>query len=137
VTSHEALYAATEGGARALGYQRIGRIASGYLADIVFIDLAALHYIPCNDTANQLVFCEDGTGGDSVMIGGRLVLDRGRFTNIDLARLRAQADEAVARLSAQTAEGRALSERLAPFVGQYCSELAAQPHAVHRFWGAD
>jgi len=134
VTSREALHAATEGGARALGFERIGRIAAGYKADIVFIDLAALHYVPCNDVANQLAFCEDGTGVESVMIGGRMVLDHGRFTTIDPLELRSQAEEAVARLSLQTREGRALSERLAPFIGQYCSGLAAASHHVHRLW---
>jgi guanine deaminase len=135
VTSREALHAATEGGARALGFERIGRIAAGYKADIVFIDLAAVHYVSCNDVANQLVFCEDGTGVESVMIGGRMVLDHGRFTTIDPLKLRAQAEEAVARLSSQTRDGRALSERLAPFVGQHCSVLAAAPHHVHQVWG--
>ena len=135
VSSREAFHAATEGGARALGFDRIGRLAAGYKADIVFIDLAATHYVPCTEIANQVVFCEDGTGVDSVMIGGRMVLDHGRFTTIDPAKLRSQAQEAVARLSGQTREGRALSERLAPFVGRYCSGLAAAPHHVHQVWG--
>jgi guanine deaminase len=134
VDSREALYAVTEGGARALSFDGIGRIASGYKADIVFIDLAASHFVPFNDAANQLVFGEDGTGVESVMIGGRMVLDHGRFTTIDPAKLRLQAEAAVARLAAETREGRALSERLAPLIGQYCSGLAAAPHPVHRFW---
>lgn len=134
VTSREALHAATEGGARALGFDRIGRIAAGYKADIVFIDLAALHYVPCNNVTNQLVFCEDGTGVESVMIGGRMVLDHGRFTTIDLLELRTRAEEAVARLSSQTRAGRALSDQLAAFVARYCSGLAAEPYHVHPVW---
>jgi guanine deaminase len=134
IESREALHAVTEGGARALSFEGIGRIASGYKADIVFIDLAASHFVPFNNAANQLVFGEDGTGVESVMIGGRMVLDHGRFTTIDPAKLRLQAEAAVARLAAETREGRALSERLAPLIGQYCSGLAAAPHPVHRFW---
>jgi guanine deaminase len=135
VTSREALYAATEGGAKALGFDRIGRIEQGYKADLVLLDLGALHYVPLNDVVNQIVFAEDGTGVDGVMIGGRLVLDRGRLLTVDPARLRAQAEEAVARLAAANAEQKALSEKLAPYVGQYCSGLAARPYPVHRFCG--
>ncbi|WP_163556973.1 amidohydrolase family protein, partial [Klebsiella michiganensis] len=40
VTTPEALHAATEGGARALGFEgKIGRIDAGYKADLVFVDL--------------------------------------------------------------------------------------------------
>lgn len=133
VTSREALHAATEGGARALGFDRIGRIEKGYKADLVLLDLGALQYIPPNDLVNQVVFAEDGTGVDSVMIGGRMVLDRGRLATVDLPRIRAQAEEAVARLAAANAEQKALGEKLAPFVGEYCGGLAARPYHVHGF----
>jgi guanine deaminase len=136
VSSREAFHAATEGGARALGFDRIGRIEKGYMADLVLLDLGALHYVPLNDVVNQIVFAEDGTGVDSVLIGGRLVLDRGRLTTVDLPRIRAQAEEAVARLAAANAESRALAEKLEPYVGQYCSGLAALPYHVHRFCGS-
>lgn len=135
VSSREALYAATEGGAKALGFDKIGRIEKGYKADLVLIDLTALHYIPLHDVVNQLVFAEDGTGVDSVMVGGRLVLERGRLTTVDLGRIRAQAEEAVARLAAANAEQKALSERLAPYVGEYCGGLAARAYHVRRFCG--
>jgi guanine deaminase len=135
VSAREAFHAATEGGAKALGFARIGRLQPGYKADIVFIDLGALHYVPLNDFIQQLVFAEDGTGVDSVMIGGRMVLDRGRLTTVDLARIRHQAEEAVARLAAANSEAKATSDRLAPFVGQFCSGLAAKPYHVQRFCG--
>ena len=135
VTAREALRATTDGGARALGFERIGRIDKGYMADLVFIDLAALHYVPANDIVAQLVFGEDGTGVESVMVGGRLVLDRGRLVNVDLPRMRAQAEEAVARLAAANSQARALSEKLRPYVNQYCTGLAASPLSIHRFCG--
>ena len=135
VSAREAFRAATEGGAKALGFDRIGRLAPGYKADVVFIDLGALHYVPMNDFIQQLVFAEDGTGVDSVMVGGRMVMEHGRLTNIDLARIRHQAEEAVARLAAANAEAKVACDTLAPYVGQFCSGLAATPLSVHRFCG--
>jgi cytosine/adenosine deaminase-related metal-dependent hydrolase len=39
----------------------------------------------------QIVFTENGAAVDSVMIGGRLVLDHGRLTTIDEKKLRRDA----------------------------------------------
>jgi guanine deaminase len=135
VSAREAFRAATEGGARALGFDKLGRLEPGYKADIVFLDLAALHYVPLNDFVQQLVFAEDGTGVDSVMIGGRIVLWHRVHTTIDLPRIRRQAEEAVARLAAANAEAKVACDALAPYVGQFCSGLAATPLSVHRFCG--
>jgi cytosine/adenosine deaminase-related metal-dependent hydrolase len=135
ITAREALQVATEGGARALGFDKIGRIQKGYLADLAFIDLGALHYVPPNDVVAQLVFGEDGTGVDSVMVGGRLVLDHGRLTTVDLPRLRARAEEAMTRLAAATSKARVTAEALAPYVSQFCEGLAASPLPIHRFCG--
>ena len=135
ISAREALRAATQGGARALGFDKIGEIKKGYMADFTFIDLAALHYVPANDIVAQLVFGEDGTGVDSVMVGGRLILDHGRLVNVDISRMRAQASLAVARLTEANAEARKLAEAAAPYVGRFCSGLAAAPLSIHRFCG--
>lgn len=124
VSAREALYAATEGGAKALGFERIGRIEKGWMADLVLLDLDALHYVPLNDLAAQIVFGEDGTGVHSVMIGGKWVVRERKLLTVDVAKLKRDAEEAVARLSAANAEARALSEKLHPYVGQFCAGLA-------------
>jgi guanine deaminase len=123
ISAPEAFHAATLGGASALGLDRTGAIERGYQADLVLLDASCLQYVPANDILNQIVFGEDGTGVDSVFIGGRLVLDHGRFTTVDVARLRAEAEDAVLRLRDVTAEARALAERLEPYVGRYCDGL--------------
>ena len=47
ITTEEALRAATDGSARALGLaKQIGRIEPGYKADIVFLDLQHINWIP-------------------------------------------------------------------------------------------
>jgi len=136
LSSRDVLRAATESGARALGFEaKIGRIEQGYKADLVLIELAHVNYVPLNDLVNQIVFCEDGTGVHSVIAGGKLVLDAGQFTTIDFVRIAAQAAAAVARLREANRGARELAEKLEPYVSQYCSGLAATPYHVHRFCG--
>src|SRR5438128_2503394 len=92
LSTREAALAATEGSARTLGLgDRIGRIAPGYKADLVLLDLDHPNWMPFNDPVNQLVHCEDGTAVDSVMVGGRLVVEHRRILTVDLARLRDRA----------------------------------------------
>jgi 5-methylthioadenosine/S-adenosylhomocysteine deaminase len=123
ISAREALHAATEGGARALGFEKVGRIEKGWKADLVFLDLAAFQYVPLNDLAQQIVFGEDGTGVESVMAGGRFIVRERKVLGVDLARLRREAEEAVARLAAANREAKVLSEKLAPYVGRYCTGL--------------
>jgi len=52
LTPEEIVVAATEGSARALGYANLGRIAPGYQADIVFLDLSTINWIPMNEKAS-------------------------------------------------------------------------------------
>jgi 5-methylthioadenosine/S-adenosylhomocysteine deaminase len=125
VNAREALYAATEGGAKALGFEKLGRIEKGWKADLVLLDLGALHYVPLNDLASQIVFAEDGTGVDSVMVGGKWVVRNRKPLTFNPATLRRQAQAAIERLTTANSAARALAEQLHPYVGQYCSGLAA------------
>jgi len=134
LTTREAALAATEGSARALGFgDRIGRIAPGYKADLVLLDLDHPNWMPLNDPVNQLVHCEDGTAVDSVMVGGRMVVEHRRILTVDLARLRDRAAASRDRLAAANADNRRLYEALAPVVGSHCPGLARLPYHVHRY----
>jgi guanine deaminase len=134
--AEQAFRMATEGGAAALGLQaKLGRLAPGFQADVVFLDLTQLSYVPLNDPLQQVVYCEDGSGVDSVMIAGRMVLERGRLTTLDEARLRRDVQAAAERLLAANAPRRELAERLAPFVNAHCVGLGRQPHPVQRWIG--
>jgi 5-methylthioadenosine/S-adenosylhomocysteine deaminase len=126
VSAREAFHAATEGGAQALGFDKLGRIEKGWKADLVLLDLSALHYIPLNDLLNQIVFAEDGTGVESVMVGGRWVMRERKLLTVDVQALKAKAEEAVARLRAANAEAKALGEKLQPYVGHFCAGLTNQ-----------
>ena len=136
VTTDEVVRAATEGSARALGFEAaIGRLAPGYKADIVFLDLGHVNWIPLNDPTNQLVHTEDGGAVTHVMIGGRMVVQDRRLTTVDVAALAREAEAARERLARLNAPGKELYERLAAVVGRFCPGLAHTPYHVARYVG--
>ncbi len=132
--AEDAIEMATTGGARALGMEdRIGRLAPGYLADLVFLDLGAVSYLPLHHPARQVVFAENGANVDSVMVGGRFVYRARRHLTVDVARLRAEAAEAHERLERANRESRDLVRRLEPAVSAFCIGLCREPFPVHRY----
>ncbi|HEV7996523.1 MAG TPA: amidohydrolase family protein [Stellaceae bacterium] len=134
LTTREAALAATEGSARALGFEgRIGRLMPGYKADIVMLDLDHPNWLPLNDPVNQLVHSEDGGAVASVMIGGRLVVDNRRVVSVNLERLRRRVEAARDRLAAANADNRRLYEALEPVVGSHCPGLASAPYHIDRY----
>jgi cytosine/adenosine deaminase-related metal-dependent hydrolase len=126
LTPSEVLKAATQGGARIAGRaDDIGRIAVGYRADLVLIDLSAPHYLPLNDPLTQLVHAEDGTGVDKVLVGGELVVSGGKPLRCDLGRLRDEARLANERLMERVEPARDAFESMAPALNAFrLKELA-------------
>src|SRR5436190_18310395 len=120
LATEDILEAATAGSARALGLgDRLGKIARGYKADLVFIDLNHVNWIPCNDPTNQLVHTEDGTGVHSVMVGGRMVVENRRPVGVDFTSLARKAEAARERLAAANAGNKQLFERLQGLVNAF------------------
>jgi guanine deaminase len=118
----EALHMATEVSARTLGWGdgQLGRIAPGWQADLVLLDLSRPEYVPLRDPLRQMLHGESGTAVDRVLVGGRLVVDAGRVLTVDEAALRQRAQAAADRLDALNAEGRHLAEALRPGVSAFC-----------------
>ena len=131
--SWEVLSLGTDGAAQVLGLDaKIGRLQPGYQADIVFLDLTNVNYVPLNDVANQVVNCEDSSAVDSVMIGGRTVVANRRLMSINYDKLRQDVQAAADRLRNENAATREQMTAISTFVSRHCIGLVDEGYHVHR-----
>jgi guanine deaminase len=88
LSAREALCAATQGGAAALGFAgKLGVLKPGALADLVGYRMDSPAFTPLNDPVRQLVYAERGAGVDFAMVAGRVTLRGGRLLGIDEPRI--------------------------------------------------
>ncbi|TVP73980.1 MAG: amidohydrolase [Rhodobacteraceae bacterium] len=132
VAAQEAFCMATEGSARLMGFDRIGRIARGWAADLVFLDRSYCHYVPLRDILSQIVFSENAGALREVMIAGRLVFAGGKVLTLDEAALQRAAQDAALRLDAANLETRLLTDAAGRLVRSFChARCAAHPLPIH------
>jgi 8-oxoguanine deaminase len=82
--AREVLKMATEAGARALGFEGIGRIEQGYAADLAIFDVGRMEYCgSLSDPFAALLFAGYDHGTEHTICNGRVVVDGGRLTGID------------------------------------------------------
>jgi 5-methylthioadenosine/S-adenosylhomocysteine deaminase len=93
----QALAMATRNGARAFGLDA-GVLAAGKLADIVLLRRDTPAFTPLNDVTSQLVFCENGSSVESVIVNVEIVVEGGRLTKVDEMEVLRLAAQARARL---------------------------------------
>jgi 5-methylthioadenosine/S-adenosylhomocysteine deaminase len=132
LSAEEVFRAATEGSAKILNFDRIGRLEPGYCADIVFLDIGHINYVPLRNPLRQMVLAENGAAIQSVMIDGRFVVRDRRLLTVDEARLRQEAEEAVARLDMANVDAARAANQFRDLVGHFCMAHARAPFHVHR-----
>jgi len=75
-------------GAKALGLQnKIGSIKPGMKADLVLIDLDKPWMQPLNNPVSSLVYSANGTETDTVIVDGKILMDRGVVKTLDQERI--------------------------------------------------
>ena len=87
---------ATENGALSQGREDCGRIAVGKKADLVLIDLNALHNLPVYDPYAALAYSAERSDVLMTMVDGRILYKDGEYTSIDEERLKYEFQNAVA-----------------------------------------
>jgi 5-methylthioadenosine/S-adenosylhomocysteine deaminase len=99
LTADEVLDMATIEAARVLRWDdRIGSLEPGKAADITVLDGGAPHLFPTQDLVTELVRFASRAEVTDVLVNGRLVLEAGRLTTVDLDRLRGEADAGAAHV---------------------------------------
>ena len=83
INAHDFLKMATVNGARALNIDNLGMLKEGCLADIILINLNRANMQPVYNLYSNLVFSANGSEVETVIINGRIVMNKGEFLNID------------------------------------------------------
>jgi cytosine/adenosine deaminase-related metal-dependent hydrolase len=134
----EVLDALWKGGSAAmLRSGELGAVAPGMLADLALIDLHAPAFVPCNDIAGQLVYCESGGSVVLTMVDGRVVAERGTVTTVDEAALLAEARELFAAQRPDLLASRAGAARRLPTYQQMVRQGAAVDVGMTRWIGGN
>jgi 5-methylthioadenosine/S-adenosylhomocysteine deaminase len=93
VTAEQALEMATISGATALWMQdEVGSLEPGKQADVVVFDTSDFDWRPLHNPVANLVYGSTGHSVDTVLVGGDVLLERGRLTRLDEGELREQVE---------------------------------------------
>ena len=88
INPDQALFAATLGGARALGLdQEIGSLLEGKQADLTVVGLDGAHQHPVSNPVDALIFSSSGRDVRMTMVAGKEVFRDGSITTVDQAEL--------------------------------------------------
>jgi len=99
-TIEEVVRWATVNGARVLGFDDIGVLAPGKLADIAVFNLSSPRYFGLHDTLSGPVAGAGAADLKLLMVGGRIVVENGAIPGVDIEKLRHDAAGVVKRLAA-------------------------------------
>lgn len=85
----DVLAMATREGAKALG-RKTGRIAPGYVADLILVDFTRPHLTPCHSVTDHLVYAAHGSDVVMNMARGKIIYKDGTFLTLDLEKIQAE-----------------------------------------------
>ena len=135
-TSLETLKIATRGSARSENlHQQIGKLAPGYKADLILLDLSSPTLSPLNNLPNQLVYHEDGSSVCTSIINGKIVMQDRKLLTMDLDAMLAETIEMMpAYWDRQLArDPLALSRKVVSYMQDVYNFAASMPTGINRW----
>ena len=83
VSPAQTFASATTVGAKAIGYNNLGVLKEGYLADIILVDTNQPHLCPCNDIASDIIYALQGSDVCMTMVNGKVLYRNGEYTTLN------------------------------------------------------
>jgi 5-methylthioadenosine/S-adenosylhomocysteine deaminase len=87
-----ALHCATLGNAGILKMSKVGKLEVGWQADLIILDLEQPHLTPFYNP-DLLVYAASGADVETVMVNGRLVMEKGQILSFDLEETKVRVNE--------------------------------------------
>ncbi len=88
IPAKTALNFATECGAKALGFDKVGKLEEGYKADLILIDLENISYHPAQNIESHLVYSGRSSDVLATMVDGEWLYYFGKYPNLDESRIK-------------------------------------------------
>ncbi|WP_206602841.1 amidohydrolase family protein [Leptolyngbya ohadii] len=137
VKAPEVLWAMLRGGAKAMRLDRkVGRLAPGYEADLILLDLNTLAFTPLNDLRRQLIYCEQGSSVVLTMVAGQVVVENGKVLTIDEEAIKAEVRELMSTYQVSLKQLDSEAQKLEPYYQQMYFQAAATDVGMNR-WAID
>mgnify|MGYP003590567453 CR=1 FL=1 len=99
IPAHQTLDLATRQGALALGFTGLGEIKVGQKADLVLYDMNKPYWYPRHDRKSLFIYAANSSDADTVIVNGKLLMQRGKLLTIDEEKVYAEANKCGLRLT--------------------------------------
>lgn len=87
IKAEEALQMGTKDGAMCLGYDDLGELKEGYLADLILVDRSGWHWKPRFNSISLAVYAGNSMDVDTVMVNGKVLMRHKELLTIDTEKL--------------------------------------------------
>ncbi|MBE6031640.1 MAG: amidohydrolase [Clostridiales bacterium] len=98
ITPKETLYAATAAGAAAQGRSDCGKLAVGYKADLIVLDITGPNMYPVHDLLNNIVYSASGSDVVMTMADGKVLYKDGEYLTIDIEKVKYEVERSKVRI---------------------------------------
>jgi 5-methylthioadenosine/S-adenosylhomocysteine deaminase len=92
---------AAERGAKALGFENVGKLSVGSAADLIVLNTEKAHYYPKYNIKSAIVYSGSSADVETVIIDGSLVMEGGYLITLDEERILYKAQKWASKLTGQ------------------------------------